>query len=464
MEEKIFFYYTSDLHSHFENWPKIIKYFNEKKIHRKREKQAFYLLDNGDHVDRFDPIAEAMLGKANVELLSDAGYDVATIGNNEGITLDHDSLFHLYDNANFQLVCANLNSIDGNNPSWLKTTHKLETASGIKIGVIGLTAPFNAFYHLLGWHIDPPLETLDKYIKQLALETDMIVLLSHLGINDDEEIARRYPEIDVIVGGHTHHLFRDGEYINNTLLTAVGKHGNYVGEVILTWDHETAKLTKKEGYATNIDHLDKDQQAEAELKLYKQQANMLLNRSIVMLKNPLEADWFKETELMTKLVKTVQDWTGADCAFLNAGLILESLKAGPVSYGDVHRICPHPINVCVVELKGNELLEVIRAAYTNALMEFELKGFGFRGKVIGRMVFAGLEIDLSPSVAKDFHVNKVTKNGQTLNMNKKYKVATADMFTFGNLLPEVARSKSKHFYMPEFLRDLLVDALKKVNQ
>ncbi|MCT2535918.1 bifunctional metallophosphatase/5'-nucleotidase [Aquibacillus koreensis] len=461
MEEKIFFYYTSDIHSHFENWTKVIQFLNQKKIQRQRENQDYFILDNGDHVDRVHIIAEALLGKANVQLLNHANYDVATLGNNEGITLDYNDLFHLYDEANFKVVCANLQSNNKHNPEWLEATHQLTTKSGVTIGIIGLTAPFNAFYNLLGWHVASPFETLDKHIKQLADESDIVILLSHLGINEDEEIARRYPEVDVIVGGHTHHLFRTGEYINKTLLSAAGKHGKYVGEVILTWNHQREMLVKKEAYTTNIDHLEKDQVTIDHIEKFTQTSNALLERSIITLTEPLEVDWFKETTIIRHLVETLKDWTKADCALLNAGVILDRLEAGPVSYGDIHRICPHPINPCVVELKGNELLEVVRGSYTKALMELELKGFGFRGKVIGRMVFAGLEVELVEKEKEDIHVKSVMMNGEPLQKDKLYKVATPDMFTFGKLLPEISRAKSKQFFMPELLRDLLVETLKK---
>src|SRR5699024_5993118 len=112
----------------------------------------------------------------------------------------------------------------------------------VKVGFIGLTAPFNAFYELLDWHVSSPYRVLDSYIRGLSEKTDVIVLLSHLGISEDQEIARRFPEIDVIIGGHTHHLLRTGEHVNNTVITAAGKHCYHVGEVILTWDHEKKKL------------------------------------------------------------------------------------------------------------------------------------------------------------------------------------------------------------------------------
>ncbi|GMA53838.1 hypothetical protein GCM10025857_51950 [Alicyclobacillus contaminans] len=66
-------------------------------------------------------------------------------------------------------------------------------------------------------------------------KVDILVLLSHLGINEDRQIAKELPEFDVIIGSHTHHLFPNGEQVGNTLLAAAGRFGEYVGEVTLFW-------------------------------------------------------------------------------------------------------------------------------------------------------------------------------------------------------------------------------------
>ncbi|WP_077624934.1 bifunctional metallophosphatase/5'-nucleotidase [Sediminibacillus massiliensis] len=460
MEEKLFFYYTNDLHSHFENWPAIIGHFEAEKAIRKKNGQSYWLVDIGDHVDLSHPISEALKGKANVELLNRSGFNVATIGNNEGITLDYDQLYHLYDHAEFQLLCANLESMKEPDPLWLQHTTQLISDKGTKIGVIGLTAPFNAIYNLVGWNISPPLEVLDRYIPKLAAENDIVVLLSHLGIHDDEEIAKRYNDIDVIIGGHTHHLFRDGEEVSGTLLTAAGKHGKYIGEVILTWDQNRKELTKKEAYATSVENFPSHPGTEELLANFNQQANEVLDKPVTHLNTNLEFGWFKETPIMTKFVDTLREWTDADCAMLNAGVLLDRFDKGNVTYGDIHRICPHPMNPCVVKLTGSELIEVVRVALSKQFMELKLKGFGFRGEVIGRMVFSGMEVKTTKGPDGHERVSEVTMDGKQIEPDKEYYVATVDTFTLGRLLPEVARSEYKKFYMPEFIRDLLTHTLK----
>lgn len=460
MEEKLFLYYTNDLHSHFENWSRIVGYLEEQKMMRKAQNQPYWLVDIGDHVDRSHPISEAFLGRANVKLLNEVKYDLATIGNNEGITLNYHDLYRLYDKATFKLICANLESLKGSNPDWLGKTSVLTSPSGVKIGLIGLTAPFNSFYNLLGWQVDSPYEVLDKYLPELAGDCDIILLLSHLGIHDDQEIAERYPEIDVIIGGHTHHLLRDGELVNNTLLTAAGKHGMYVGEVILTWNHDHKQLSHKEAYALETNQMPKDLNTEHLLNEYQLKADSKMKEEVTTLPSTLEFGWFKQTAIMNMLVTTLKKWTKADCAMLNAGLLLDRLEKGKVTYGDVHRICPHPINPCLVELTGKELYRAIERAHTKQFTELKLKGFGFRGEVIGKMIFSGIEVEVTKTLDGLENVTAVSINGKNIEPEGIYKVATADTFTFGRLLPEISSAENKKFFMPEFLRDLLAVALK----
>src|SRR5699024_10211512 len=106
-------------------------------------------------------------------------------------------------------------------------------------------------------------------------------------------------------------------------------------------------------------------------------------------------------------------------------------------------IYPHPINPCVVELRGDELLEVVRASFTKDFMELKLKGFDFRGEVIGRMIFSGLNGETETYEDGQEYVKKVRLNGKPLDKKHLYSIALPDTFIFGRLLPEVARSQVK---------------------
>src|SRR5690625_2792328 len=237
MLETVHIYYTNDLHSQFDHWSRVATYMKMKRLESKERDESSWVVDIGDHIDRMHPISEATMGKANVELLNDLQYDFVTIGNNEGLTLAYNDLYHLYDEAAFSVICSNLQCMQSENPQWLLANKIVQSKQGIKIGFLGLTAPFNPYYHLLGWHIESVFTTIEQQLEQLKGRTDIIVLLSHLGIHEDQRIAEHFPEIDVIIGGHTHHLIRTGELVGNTLITAAGKHCTHVGEVTITYDH-----------------------------------------------------------------------------------------------------------------------------------------------------------------------------------------------------------------------------------
>lgn len=457
MHEKIHLYYTNDLHSDFTHWPKVASFLKTQRNNCEKMGISSFLFDVGDHVDRVHPIAEAFKGKANVQLLNELEYDGVTIGNNEGITLAEEDLYTLYDQAQFDVIVSNMQSMNGQRPAWLKRVATYETAEHTRIGVVGLTAPFNPFYHLLGWHIDDPAATLGRELERLKEEVDVIVLLSHLGLYEDRELARQFPEIDVIIGGHTHHLLQAGEVVDETILTAAGKHCSYVGEVILSVDG-SKQIVKKEAAAIQITHLDEDKDTAEALAIWDRKATILLEEPVVTLEETIPADPFVGGPFLDHFTETLLEWTKADCAMLNNGLLVETLPKGLIMYKDIHRVCPHPINPCVVQISGRELIEVVRATFSDALTTKELKGFGFRGDVIGAFSYANIDIQQKEGV--DDYIYNVHINGQPVDKDETYHLATVDMFTFGRLLPEIARSPAKAYFLPEMIRDVLMEALK----
>ena len=48
--------------------------------------------------------------------LNEAQCDIATIGNNEGMTISHEALNNLYNNATFNVICTNVIDEEGKLP------------------------------------------------------------------------------------------------------------------------------------------------------------------------------------------------------------------------------------------------------------------------------------------------------------------------------------------------------------
>ncbi|ALC89473.1 5'-nucleotidase [Bacillus sp. FJAT-18017] len=442
--ETIHIYHTNDLHSHFEHWPKISRIIQNRVKHHQEQGDPVFVFDIGDHVDRWHPYTDGTMGKGNTLLLNETGYTAATIGNNEGITLSHEGLDSLFLKKNFDVLIANLYNKDGSRPEWAEPYKLYTTAEGTRVAAIGLTAYFQLFYKMLGWEISDPLEELKKQIDFVRDQADIIVLLSHLGIHDDERIAEAFPEIDVILGGHTHHILHNGKIVNRTLLAAAGKHGNFAGHVMLEVDNHRP-VTKK-ALLYPIGQVSREPWEVVESTKLYETGKTLLQEKAAELDGELTADFFEESDLPQLLCEALREWCGAECAFLNAGLILGPLQ-GTITKFDLLSICPHPINPCLVTLNGNELKEVLRMTLEEDLHHLQVMGLGFRGTVMGRFVYTNIEV---ADEGLDFLVN-----GRRINAEQNYSVAIPDMYTFGRLFPEIIRAKDKKYFMPEFLRDVL---------
>jgi len=75
---------------------------------------------------------------------------------------------------------------------------------------------------------------LDKIDKSV----DIIVLMTHIGVQEDRMLARALPRVDIIFGGHTHSSFTTLNFDkeNQTIIQHSGSYGIKMGEVILKWD------------------------------------------------------------------------------------------------------------------------------------------------------------------------------------------------------------------------------------
>ncbi|TLS38818.1 bifunctional metallophosphatase/5'-nucleotidase [Pseudalkalibacillus caeni] len=447
-------YSTNDLHSHFSSWPKVASFLkNERKFHE-LQGDSVLLFDIGDHADRVHPMTEGTGGKGNVVLLNELNYDDVTIGNNEGITFSKEELDQMYQDATFSVLVSNLYDESGKRPDWVKPYRIHEMKNGLSVGVIGITVPYHLFYQLLGWKIVDPLSILQDIVNEVKEKADIVILLSHMGLFNDEEIADQVEGIDLILGAHTHHLIHQGKNVKGTLIAQSGKDCQYVGQVKIAYDSTSGEVVEKEAYSVSVERMKPDSRTVQLINELETNAASNLGEVITELKETMKISWDQPSPFSKELASALKEWCNAEIGMVNAGLLLEDLQAGEVTRLDLHRVCPHPINPCMVKLKGREIKEIAAQAVTSKMVNLEFKGLGFRGKVMGVMVYDGLEVETRVLDDGLIHVKAITRNGEPLEMDREYTVATVDMFTFGQFYPEIKHAQ-KDYYLPEMLRDVL---------
>lgn len=435
---KLTIYHTNDIHSHLHEYARITEYMTQ---NRPKLMHHSLYLDIGDHVDLSAPVTEATMGIKNVELLNAAHCDIATIGNNEGMTISHDALNTLYDNATFDVTCANVFDEQGQLPRNMSSSF-IKVIDGVRILFIAATAPFTPFYRALDWIVTNPLEAIKDEIKANEGAYDLLVIMSHVGVFFDEKLCQEIPEIDLILGSHTHHYFENGEINNGVLMAAAGKYGHFLGEVTL--EIENNSIIKKQAILHPLDKL-----PEVETH-FDEEGKMLLNDSVIdhPISLPRRTDTITQTAHI--LAESVFEFTNADCTIINAGLIVNGVEAERLTEYDIHQMLPHPINAVRIRLSGQELKNIIIKSQKQEYLNEHAQGLGFRGNIFGGYILYNLGFIESES--------RYFINGEVINDDETYILGTIDMYTFGRYFPTL-KDQSIDYLMPEFLRDIFKEKL-----
>lgn len=210
------------------------------------EQKNVLLLDAGD-IFQGTPYFNFFGGEVEMKLMSEMGYDAATIGNHDfdgGI----DGLERQLINANFPLLITNYN-FDNTVLKDKTKKYKIFNKGGLKIGVFGIGIELNglvppSLYKDTVW--SDPLVEAEKWGTYLRQEEkcDFVICLSHLGYKygpdenkvSDRIIAENTTDIDLIIGGHTHTFLKEPERLKNkvgkpVLINQVGWAGIILGRL-----------------------------------------------------------------------------------------------------------------------------------------------------------------------------------------------------------------------------------------
>ncbi|MDR6879192.1 bifunctional UDP-sugar hydrolase/5'-nucleotidase [Bacillus sp. 3255] len=458
--QRLVILHTNDLHSHFEMMPKISAYFN--RVRDGYPADQVLTLDIGDHMDRMSPETEGTNAIANLEIMNATGYDAMVVGNNEGLTFTPDLLREAVQTyAKFPILGSNIRELATmETPDWLVPSVTLEK-SGLRIGLIGVTAAYPIYYELLGWQVTDPIEAVRAHTALLRPQTDLIVVLSHLGLRMDQRLAEEIEGIDVILGGHTHHVLEEPLLIGGTYLAAAGKFGQYAGHIELGYDRAQRRIAEfRSRVVPMTEDAEEDSSVSALLERFRIAGAAALDEEVAQLREPLRLDWYGESPLGNLLAAGIRRWTSADIGLVNSGQLLQGLKEGRLTRGRLLEICPGPINPCRLLLRGSDLLQALEESLQREFMEKPIRGLGFRGEVLGVLSVDGMTVEIDSSRAPYERVVAVQIGGEPLDRARDYVVGTIDMFTFGSGYLSLSQGKEIVYMLPEFIRDVLARELR----
>jgi 5'-nucleotidase / UDP-sugar diphosphatase len=143
-------------------------------------------------------------GLADIDAMNAMKFDALELGNHD-FSQGVQEAADMVNRANFPVLAANLDVSGEPSLSGIKPC-VISEIGGEKIGIIGLITPDTSFLSYPGKNIVflPVYETARKYIAELnVMGVNKIIILSHLGYENDVKLAKEVAGIDIIVGGHT---------------------------------------------------------------------------------------------------------------------------------------------------------------------------------------------------------------------------------------------------------------------
>lgn len=384
-------------------------------------------------------------GRAFVRLLSAVGYDAMCVGNHEldrGVPAFEALLAEIQPPA----ICANVYR-DGRRVAWGAPYRVVERA-GVRVALVGLLAtetPTITHQDARALEFVEPAVELSRLAGELKQQADLVLPVTHIGIEADRELARAHPELAVIVGGHSHTFLPEGERVGNVLVCQAGSKARGVGRVDLWIDRDSGEVVRTRASVIELTE-EPDARwvppelhaaAEALVERTKEKMAVVVGEA----KGPLVRDRRRTAtgSLGNWITDVLREELDADIAIQNDGGIRRDLDPGPITRRDLFEVVPFGNHAVLLELTGAQ----VRALLARSIADSEHTGLALSGCVV----------EWTP--ADPPRLSRVLVGGQPLDPSRTYRVATNDFLANGAGGCELLREAKSRRDRPELIRELL---------
>ena len=350
---------------------------------------------------------------AELQCLSMAGYDATTFGNHE-FDAGPEALAKaiaaakkaghvppiLAANTHFDGDDAGLSQFKELAQAELIRRHMLLERGGIRFGLFGMMGTDSIQFTINPGAVtfSDPIETARKMAKQLRAEgADVIICLSHCGVREpksgpitegeDIDLARAVPEIDVIVGGHTHTFVRQPIIADGTPVVQAGCYGAALGELVIRMEGRERKV---ESYTLHTidDTIPGDPRLVKAVKVFKVETSRVLfaprgfaiDEPLAVIDRDWSNSFFDLTASMplgNLTADAIRHAAKADVALNAAGMVRAGLtkgNSGVQTVYDVFLLAPLGIGVADQSAGGSLVVVYLTGREIKNCLEFLLIG------------------------------------------------------------------------------------------
>ncbi len=413
-------------------------------------------------------------GIPDVKLMKEAGYNIATLGNHE-FDKGLKGVKNILEHAKYPFVCANIRFTKDQELQSLVKPYIIESEHGLKIAVIGLIAPDlkTLVNNLKNVEVLDPVKTTRNIVKEVNSRADLIMVLSHMGISKDIILAEKVPEIDVIVGGHSHTLLKHPKIFNKTgdktLVIQDGEFGVNLGRLDISIKNKVIQNYYYNLIPVNGEIIG-DTNIKNEIKVLSKKIEKYKNEKVGELAftigkkgEHINSELLKAGSLLTEAIK--HQFPDVDIVLQNSGgiRIQKRINPGMISLADILSLYPFKNSVVIFELKGKDLKSVLETSSRKYPYENEgfLQSLGLEYTIDPAKAHQVLSNDGTKIIKKGQRVSNIKINGKPLENDKYYKIALNDyVFNGGNGYSQFKKAVNVN-KTGMMIQDLVVNYIKK---
>lgn len=334
---------------------------------REKEEAVLYVIA-GD-MFRGSIIDSEYLGLSTIELINLIDPDVTCIGNHE-VDYGIAHLLFLEKCAHFPIINANL-FVTLNNQR-LFTPYLNIDINGIRILFIGILTEeviaSTKTEKVIGTFIN-----VDDAAKEVSVicdnyrtkDTDLTILLTHIGFEEDCRLAKILPPeagVDIIIGGHSHTYLPEAEVVNGIPVVQAYTGTDQIGRFDIRYDLENKRIAdwKWETVFINEKTAGTDPVMEEMLARYKNETDIKYHRIVTRFARPLtHPARNQETELGNLYADIMQDDSSFDVMLFGSGSIRKEVIGPLIEYQDMLEITPFDDQLWMLAVTGEQFSRMV---------------------------------------------------------------------------------------------------------
>lgn len=401
-------------------------------------------------------------GAADALLMNICGYDAMTLGNHE---FDDGpvGLAPFLRTVQFPVVCCNLDFTNEPNVRNFVRPSTILNVSGERIALIGAMTPDLLSISSPGDQIKmKPLDSsIQTEINKYKIQgINKFILLSHMGYQEDKEIAARIPDLDMIVGGHSHSYLGNaqipglpapiGPYptlVGNTVIVQAWEWAKLLGRIKVDFDASGNVVGTRDGAPIVVDStVPEDQMVKSAIVALRKPIEALQNQPVGFTQNGLDRGSTPELPIGSVIADAqlaAMKKAGAVAAFMNRGGVRAPIEPGEITYGEVISVQPFGNTLVVIDLTGKEIQDMLEVGISKGLVQVSA---GFFYSVAGQKV------------------TSMTLNGAPVQLDKTYRVVVNNfMARGGDGFVSLQNAKGYRLDTGVLDLDVLIDYLKANN-